>query len=69
MGAFRSSDPNFFASQILLCPEKFVLNIYHNNSKNLAPLTIYFALQTSNLGYRACFIPAYTSKLVAFLQF
>ena len=43
----------FFAPpQILLFPEKFVLNKYCNKSKNLAPLTVYFALQTSNPGHR-----------------
>jgi len=46
-GVFRGSVPKFFcAPQILLCLEKFVLNIHLNKNKNLASLTIYFALQT-----------------------
>jgi len=53
MGAFRGSVPNFFcALQIFLYPEKFVLNIYHNKIKNIAPLTVYVSLQSSKPGYR-----------------
>jgi len=38
MVAFRGSDPNFFCFlQILLCPEKFFLNIYRNKNKNIVP--------------------------------
>ena len=56
---------NFFAPQILLCPEAFVLNICHNENKNLAPLTVYFVPQ---IWLQACFMPAYTFKLLAFWQ-
>jgi len=52
MGAFRGSVPKLFVPKILLFPEKFVLNIHHNKNKDLAPLTVYFALQTSKPGYR-----------------
>jgi len=38
-------------SVMLLCPDKFVLNIYHTKNKNLAPLTVYFAFQTLKPGY------------------
>jgi len=38
MEAFRSDAPKFFVlAKILLCPEKFVLNIYYDKSNNLAP--------------------------------
>jgi len=63
MRAFKGSVPIFCAPAILLCPEKFVLNIYHNKYKNLASLTVDFALETR---LQACFVQAYTFKLVAF---
>jgi len=49
------------SSKIFLCPEKFVLNIYHNENKNLATLTVYFAHQNC---LQVCLMPAYTFKLV-----
>jgi len=53
MATFWGSVPNFFcAPQILLCLEEFVLIIYRYKSRNLASLTLYFALQTSTPGYR-----------------
>jgi len=70
MGAFRDSVPKYFcANWISMCPEKFVLNI-HRNKTNLSLLTGYFVLQTSKPAYlQACFMPAYTFKLMAFWQF
>jgi len=50
--AFRAVSLNFFVPRnIVLCPEKFVLNNYHNK-KNLSPLTVYLALQTSKPSYK-----------------
>jgi len=52
-GDMQGQCPKFFCSpQILLCLEKFVLMVYRNESKNLASLTVYFALQASKPGYR-----------------
>jgi len=47
-GGIRSVPKYFCANWILLCSQKFVLNIYHNKT-NLSPLTGYFALQPQNL--------------------
>jgi len=49
-----------------LCPERFVLNVYSNENKDLAPLTVYFALQTSKPVYRLASCQPTLSKLVAF---
>ena len=50
MGAFRDSVPKYFcADWILLCPEKFVLNVYRNETKIFPPQQIILPLKPQNL--------------------
>ena len=50
MGAFTDSVPKYFcANWILLCPEKFVLNIYRNETKIFLPQQILLPFKPQNL--------------------
>jgi len=50
IGAFRGSVPKLLcAPEIVLCPEKFFLNIYHNKNKNLPPQQFILPSKPQNL--------------------